>query len=85
VDIKIKFGWNKGIRVITEMNISMDTKYIIGNDEFIQKLADDIQKVVNRDPLTSFGDAEAKRVGDAIMNVPIAECHKPKRIPPKEG
>lgn len=49
MDIKIKFGWNKGIRVITEMNISMDTKYVVNDPEFVQRLGDAINKVVNHE------------------------------------
>jgi len=49
MDIKIKFGWNKGIRVITEMKISMDTKYAVNDPEFVQRLGDAISKVVNHE------------------------------------
>ena len=49
MDIKIKFGWTKGIRTITEMNISLDTKYILNNAQFVQEIGDAINKVVNND------------------------------------
>ena len=47
MDIKIKFGWSKGIRTITEMCISMDTKYILNNAQFVQEIGEAINKVVN--------------------------------------
>ncbi len=52
MDIKMKFGWEKGRRVITEMNVSLEPKYVIGNEEFVQRLGDAINKVVNHDKIS---------------------------------
>ena len=56
MDIKIKFGWEKGRRVITEMNVSLEPKYVIGNEEFVQRLGDAINKVVNHDKINFAAD-----------------------------
>lgn len=49
MDIKMKFGWEQGRRVITEMNVSLEPQYVIGNEEFVQRLGEAINKVVNHD------------------------------------
>jgi len=49
MDIKMKFGWEKGRRVVTEMNVSLEPQYVIGNEEFVRRLGEALNKVVNHD------------------------------------